>query len=52
MGRLNKLDEFTKQEKVLEQKYINMKEQNVMMDKKYEIALKTMEENKFISEQM
>lgn len=52
MGRLNKLDEFTKQEKVLEQKYIYMKEQNVMMDKKYEIALKTMEENKFISEQM
>ncbi|KAE9523592.1 hypothetical protein AGLY_016144 [Aphis glycines] len=52
MGRLNKLDEFTKQEKVLEQKYINMKEQNVMMDKKYEIALKTMEENKFISEQI
>lgn len=29
-----------------------MKEQNVIMDKKYEIALKTMEENKFISEQM
>jgi len=52
VGRLNKLDEFTKQEKVLEQKYINMKEQNVMMDKKYEIALKIMEENKFISEQM
>lgn len=52
MGRLNKLDEFTKHEKVLEQKYINMKEQNVMMDKKYEIALKTMEQNKFISEQM
>ncbi|CAH1713992.1 uncharacterized protein LOC114119616 isoform X2 [Aphis gossypii] len=52
VGRLNKLDEFTKQEKVLEQKYIYMKEQNVMMDKKYEIALKTMEENKFISEQI
>lgn len=29
-----------------------MKEQNVMMDRKYEIALKTMEENKFLSEQM
>jgi len=52
VGRLNKLDEFTKQEKVLEQKYINIKEQNVIMDKKYEIALKKMEENKFKSEQM
>jgi len=52
VGRLNKLNEFSKQAKVLEQKYTNIKEQNVIADKNYEIALKNLEENKFKSEQM
>jgi len=52
VGRLNKLDEFSKQEKILEQKYANLKEQNVIMDKNYEMTLKHMEEHKHKSEKM
>jgi len=52
VGRLNKLHEFSKQEKILEEKYTNIKKQNVITDKNYEIALKNLEENKYKSEQM
>lgn len=52
VGRLNKLHEFSKQEKMLEEKYTNIKKQNVITDKNYEIALKNLEENKYKSEQM
>eukprot|EP00102_Acyrthosiphon_pisum_P014345 XP_008184350.1 PREDICTED: uncharacterized protein LOC100570726 isoform X2 [Acyrthosiphon pisum] len=52
VGRLNKLHEFSKQEKILEQKYTDIKEQNVITDKNYYIALKNLEENKYKSEQI
>ncbi|CAI6352793.1 unnamed protein product [Macrosiphum euphorbiae] len=52
VGRLNKLHEFSKQEQILEQKYTDIKEQNVITDKNYGIALKNLEENKYKSEQI
>lgn len=52
VGRLNKLHEFSKHEELLKQKYTNIKEQNVITDINYEVALKNLEENKYKSEQM
>jgi len=46
------LHEFSKQEEKLEKKYTDIKEQNVIMDKNYELALKNLEENKYKIEQM
>ncbi|XP_022161015.1 uncharacterized protein PFB0145c-like [Myzus persicae] len=52
VGRLNKLHEFSKHEELLKQKYTNIKEQNVITDINYEVALKNLEENKYKSEQI
>lgn len=52
MGRNNKLEEFTKQEKMLEQKYTNMVEQIGIMVDNYEIEVKKYKEKEDSNKQL